>query len=209
MVLSTIRSRSAQALVVLCAVTLQWYVTRDYRSMARTRERADIDIDNPAWPATDSARRWAFREAGYDPVAVTNEGPPQPSPGRWTVTDGRGDVSVLSETDTRLRLTVHAQEPVRLVINSAFFPGWQVSVDGRIISPAILAGSGFMEVSVPAGRHDVEAVLGRTHVRAAAELITLISLIAWVVLAWSTARHWWRSHGPRSPDRCAAAGVPP
>jgi hypothetical protein len=54
-----------------------------------------------------------------------------------------------------------------------------------------------MEVPVPAGSHRVEAVFGKTRVRAVSDLITLISFCVWLALLGWTALAWWRA--PISP----------
>jgi hypothetical protein len=194
--LSGIRHQTTQALVVLCVLSLQWYVTRDYRLVAWTRERIEVGIDDPAWASTANARRSAYREAGYDPVSVPHEGG-RPANGRWTVRTGRGNVSAISEADARLRLAVVAPEPMTLVVNSPFVAGWRIAVDDRPVAPAICADSGYMEVPVPAGSHRVEAVFGKTRVRAVSDLITLISFCVWLALLGWTALAWWRA--PISP----------
>jgi hypothetical protein len=193
--LSALPRRTTQALVVLSVVTFQWYVTGDYREMAATRERGEIAIDDPAWRATASARRWAFREAGYNPVSVTD---PEPRPlpyERWSLAGGFADVSTVSATDTTVRLTVSAPAPVTLVINSPFFGGWQVRLDDQPVSPTVARDTGYMAVSIPAGRHDVDAVFGRSLIRAVAEIFTVGSIAVLILIVlWPVLR---RRSGPR------------
>jgi hypothetical protein len=187
--LSTVRSRTTQALIVVCIVTCQWYLTNDYRESAALRERGKIAIDDPAWRATATARRWAFREGGYDPVSVTDR-EPRPLPyERWTLAAGIADVSTIATTDTTVGLMVRASEPVRLRINSPFFAGWRISVDDQPVLPDVRPDTGYMEITVQAGLHRVDAVFGRSRVRWIAELITLASMIVWLfVLAWNSIR---------------------
>jgi hypothetical protein len=187
--LSAIRDRMTQALIVLCVVTFQWYITEEYREMAATRERGEIAIDDPAWRATASARRWAFREAGYNPASVTYPDPKPLPYERWTLIGGYADVSTISATDASVRLRVDAPAPVTVVINSPFFAGWRVSLDDQPVTPAILPESGYMAVPVPAGPHRIDAVFGRSGVRAGAELLTLGSLTVWIILlSWDLTR---------------------
>jgi hypothetical protein len=195
--LGIVRSRSTQALVVVCAVALQWYATRDARRVALGRERAPAAADDRAWPATDAERRWVFREAGYDPVSVTQD-PRRPAPHRWALVSGQASVSVQSESDARMAYVVRAETAVRMVINSPFYPGWTVAVDGRPAAISIVPGSGYMEFDVPPGTHLIEAAFGRTAARAAAELVTLGSGVTWAgVAGWAV---WRRRYGARRPD---------
>jgi hypothetical protein len=179
--LSAVRHPTRQALLVLSAVAIQWYVTEPYRTMASVRQREPIRIDEPVRELGDNGERWAFREAAYDPVSVrVRTGPTR---GRWTVAQGRGDVTPTSVTDDRLELAVRADEPLHLVINTAFVPGWRVWLDEQSVAPSVLAPSGYMEVRVPAGSHRVEAVFTNSPLRAAAEVITLISVALWLAVA--------------------------
>ena len=197
-VLSFVPRRGTQALLLICAITFQWYVTRDYRRMAWTRPREPLPIDNPAWDKTANARRWVFREPGYDPASVSRE--PKGIEGRWRIQDGPGDATATLVADARLSLDVRADGPLTLVLQSPFFPGWEVALDGQALRPAIEPGSGYMAVAVPAGMHRVDARFGRTWTRAAADLITLVSLLAWIGLI---ARLTWtrlRRARPADPD---------
>ncbi|HJR59322.1 MAG TPA: 6-pyruvoyl-tetrahydropterin synthase-related protein [Vicinamibacterales bacterium] len=179
-VLSSIRHRTVQAVLVLCAVAWQWQLTEPYREIASRRPRAAMTIDDPAWPASDSARRWGFREPAYDPITVRVRN--APAPGRWTATGGT-EVSAIRVTDTRMELAVASREPVKLVINTPFYPGWRTTVDGRSEPPLVDPSSGYLVVDVPAGVHRVSASFGRDTLRTIAELISLPCLLALLVIA--------------------------
>ncbi len=185
-VLSAVRHRATQAAAVLCVVALQWYVTLNYRDLAWTHERAAIAIDDPGWPSTANARRWASRESAYDPVAVA--GNPHPATARWRLTEGHGMVEASIATDTRLRLETEAWEPLTLDITSPFVPGWRISVDGETVSPCIESRSAYMQVSVPPGLHTVDAVFSNTRVRTAGNTATLLGVAVCLLLAYSEVR---------------------
>ena len=68
-------NRTTQALIVICAVALQWSVTQTYWGQAWVRERAAIAIDGPGWWISRNASMWGFREAAYDPKDVTRTPP--------------------------------------------------------------------------------------------------------------------------------------
>ena len=58
------------------------------------------------------------------------------------------------------------------------WPGWQATLDGQ---PAVLRAvpsSGLTALTVPAGEHTVTLELGRTPVRRAAELVSLVAVVA-------------------------------
>lgn len=178
--LSGVRDRRVQAAIVLCVVALQWHQTAPYRESASTRARAVMPIDDAAWPATDNARTSAFREPAYDPISVA--GTREPARGRWTIT-GEAEVTPVSVTDARLELAIAAPQPVALAIHSPFYPGWRITVDRRPVTPSVDAASGYMTIQLPAGVHRVDAGFERDGVRAAADLITLVSAAIWLALA--------------------------
>jgi hypothetical protein len=174
-----------QPLIVLCVVVLQSYVTRDYRAMAWDRQRAVMNIDDPGWVSDPEQRKWAFRTPGYDPVAVTREDV-SPTPHRWSVIRGRAHVDATRESDTSLGLDIRAEEPVTLVIDTPYFPGWHVSLDDRPIEPGIRRSTGYMEMPVPPGPHRVEAAFENTGVRTLANAITLATGLTWFIwLSWA------------------------
>jgi len=192
LLLSVVRSATVQALVVIAAVTIQWYAMRDARGAVWLNPHVEAGIDDPAWPLSENGRRLAFHEAGYSPAGVVP--PSVPADSRWTIVEGKGDVVANSLTDTRLALSVRASEPLRLAVNSPAFPGWEISVDGRTVTPAIHPRSAYMEVPVPSGSHRVEATLKNTPIRTTANLVTAAGMLIWIRLAFAGAKRRLRRH---------------
>src|SRR5262249_33931366 len=93
--------------------------------------------------------------------------------------------------------------PLRLVINSPYFPGWTVLVDGRAVTPTVIPVSAYMEISVPAGSHRLEARLENTTLRAAANAMTLTGALIWIALAVRSVRQHVTG---RAPGRAGHAG---
>jgi hypothetical protein len=66
-----------------------------------------------------------------------------------------------------------------------YWPGWQATVDGVPVEVEPAPDSGYLTVKVPAGEHTVEMWLGRTPLRLAAELTSLITVLiligVWVI----------------------------
>ncbi len=79
---------------------------------------------------------------------------------------------------------------LQLTINTPYFPGWTIALDGRTIPAAVQSESGFMQVTIPAGRHRVDARLTDTSIRRLANILSAFSLaILAAFTAWSiTAR---------------------
>ncbi|OGP88806.1 MAG: hypothetical protein A2156_07350 [Deltaproteobacteria bacterium RBG_16_48_10] len=66
-------------------------------------------------------------------------------------------VEIHSETNNRLRFSVHAKEDCFLVLNDTYFPGWKAYVDGRE-EKIYRADYAFRAVPMAAGIHQVQFV---------------------------------------------------
>ena len=62
-----------------------------------------------------------------------------------------------------------------------YWPGWKARVDGQPVDVWPVAGSGYLALQVPPGQHSVVLQLGRTPVRAAAEVVSLVAAVALLV----------------------------
>jgi hypothetical protein len=62
-----------------------------------------------------------------------------------------------------------------VIVNIAYFPGWEVYIDG-LEKEIIILDRGFM-ISIPPGKHEVVIKFENTKVRKIANLITLLSLL--------------------------------
>ena len=62
-------------------------------------------------------------------------------------------------------------------VNTPFFSGWHMSLDGRPVALERAADSGYMQVGVPAGLHILEARFDNTLVRRVANVTSVGSLL--------------------------------
>jgi hypothetical protein len=69
---------------------------------------------------------------------------------------GRGQVSEMRTGPNRLSLKVEVDGPALLVVSQVWYPGWQVSVDGRAQGSPLRADYLFQGVALEAGSHTVE-----------------------------------------------------
>jgi hypothetical protein len=183
--LSSIRGQRVQAGIVLVAIGLHLPLYLYYQRPDRLILREQWNIDDPAWRQTAAARKFGFYQSGFDPIAVTDA--PDPLSPRAAIVAGQGTVRAAFFGHHVIRLDVQAQQTVRLSINSHYFPGWRVSLDGHDVSVRVTPNFGFMEIDVPPGMHRVEARFGNTPVRTAANTITVVTAFAIVLLlGWST-----------------------
>ena len=83
----------------------------------------------------------------------------------------------------RARVVVETPAPFRAHYLAFYFPGWQVTVDGELVSIAPTDPEGLISFDVPAGHHTIIVRFASTPVRTAFTTISLLSLIALLVLA--------------------------
>ncbi|MCC6607797.1 MAG: hypothetical protein IT327_31615 [Anaerolineae bacterium] len=99
---------------------------------------------------------------------------------RWTVTPLAGEVNAAELEEARAtyqKWTVETASPSTLIFPTLHWPGWQAQVDGESVALRPSAGSGLIELDVPAGQHQVALRLGRTPVRWGAELASLLAVL--------------------------------
>jgi len=103
-----------------------------------------------------------------------------------------GNLQALSVRGAGLEATLVAREPTRQVwrISSEggsvafpllYWPGWRARVDGSPVEVWPVEGSGYLALEVPSGDHTVLLRLGRTPVRAGAEVVSLVAVLALLV----------------------------
>lgn len=131
-----------------------------------------------------------------DMVRAFAEGKPLDRVNRATLPEG---ATVISEEISPLhfRYTVDASQefPLRLFLFE--FPGWMVKVDGEPAKTELGRPEGFIVAWVPQGEHVVEVYFGTTPARTLAWVLTALSLLAIVLLAWV-----WRK------DETVSVGLP-
>ena len=92
-------------------------------------------------------------------------------------------------------LAVSAPAPFALKAPRAYFPGWQMYVDGAPVATAGSGPLGLVTAEVPAGEHRVRIEFDQTPLRTAAEVISLLTLVGMCIgaILLSPLRHkaWW------------------
>jgi len=136
----------------------------------------------------------------YTPVSMTTYGGAitQSRPAEAIVRDENAPApSVRIERIVRngFELAVSSPAPFALKAPRAYFPGWQVFVDGVPIPTTGSGPLGLVTAEVPAGEHKVRIAFDQTPLRQAADLISLLTLAGMCVgaILLSSLRHkgWW------------------
>jgi len=102
----------------------------------------------------DMVRRMADEGGGPVMVSPVPGGAEEGAPNAGPVKEAAGHVALVQWRSGQVRLQTAAPEPGMLVLREGYFPGWQVTVDGRQM-PLQRADGFFMAVALPAGRHQV------------------------------------------------------
>jgi hypothetical protein len=130
--------------------------------------------------------------------------------GRWSVVSGSADVRAARLDDAWMVLAITAASESLVRVNTPFFPGWHLSLDGRPAALERAADSGYMQIAVPAGLHVLEARFENTLVRRVANVTSLgsVLLLSLFVISYEPAAY---RRAPRrtSFDSPATAGWRP
>ncbi len=129
--------------------------------------------------AVESGRRHCAGEAFFSPAGAL---PPDQMP-----TDDMVQLSLWAPSVREFE--AEAEDTVEVKVRTYWFPGWRATSDGRELVTRPEPGTGRMCIEVPPGRHTVRLEFGRTPLRTAA-LVT--SVVAWTL--WLAAAAWltWR-----------------
>lgn len=90
-------------------------------------------------------------------------------------TDDAAVITVHHNRSNYLDATVEASKSGQVKINTVYYPGWSVYVDGKKV-PLNYESSGFMEIKLDPGKYYVEAKFGETPLRLFSDGMSLISL---------------------------------
>ena len=92
---------------------------------------------------------------------------------------------MVRSTSNTIDVAVQASGKIRMDINTIYFPGWEVLVDGQK-SPFKYAGEGgIMRVDVPAGIHFVQARYVETRLAQVADVVSVILIVSVGVIWYS------------------------
>lgn len=108
--------------------------------------------------------------------------PKDPPRGDWEIIAGEGEAKTLVKTSKLQVYEVYVKSPdAEFKINTFYFPGWRVFVDGReaTIDPNMDKENGTMIAGLTSGNHRVEAKFGNTPIRS---LANILSFLSWPIL---------------------------
>jgi len=103
------------------------------------------------------------------------------------IVSGQAEIKSIFNKSHFLKFEIEAMEPIEILINTAYFPGWKILINQKEEKPKIEEGR--IKVSLNAGRQKVFLKFGNTPVRNLANFLSLFSLggLAWFVLEYKHA----------------------
>jgi hypothetical protein len=151
---------------------------------------------------------WVKPRPYVGPGQVSPDAPPR----AISVSGSVLDASRLTHRPThRVWQVETGDEGAEIALPLYYWPGWRAVVDGtrQEVEPA--AGSGYLSLYVPPGRHTVKIRLGRTPLRFGAEVASLVATLAVVTIyvrGWSQPGAGEREDGERG-EQAASTGLKP
>lgn len=138
---------------------------------------ADYDLPDALTP--QNVVEWGLVGSNaneFEPIWVQRS-PPLPAPGPLTVVAGTATWEPVALGSHVREFSVTAAGPARLRLNTFYFPGWYLTLDGREQTIDFGNPAGLMEFDLPSGSHIVRLIFRDTPIRALSAGISLVSLL--------------------------------
>lgn len=108
------------------------------------------------------------------------------------ILQGEATAFLLERRPTMQRWQVGAgAEGATALLPVLFWPGWEATIDGAPLPITPARGSGLITAGVPPGEHQLVLAFGRTPLRTAAELLSLLALLALLPVIWLARARFW------------------
>lgn len=184
--LSLLTKKWTQGLIVIISILAVFISYYSYLAPEQFWPVSYFNIDSPAWRESVGVAQKAGLEKGYLPASVNEATDKKTKLSRWEIIDGQGVIEGTVIKSHQLILSVKADMPTTLRINTHYFPGWKVYVDNREVAINYNNQFGFMSFKVPVGSHEIRAQFTNTPIRSVANIITMMSffgIIIWLLLS--------------------------
>ena len=118
-----------------------------------------------------------------EPIWV-KERPTMPSEERLILMDGEGDIVAANLSPFAYEFRINIVRPARLRLNTFYFPGWQLFVDGAERPLDYSNRYGLMEFFLEEGSYLIEARFTDTPVREWSQRLSLVAVPLLIATAW-------------------------
>ena len=145
------------------------------------------------WPQANDADRfsgenWRLQLTSgiFDYLPIWGKLPPAGAPKEdIEFFHGSGTYERLQKNSNRQKYTVFANVDSTIIVQTFYFPGWRIWLDGKEISPEPLRDPekiGRIIIDVPSGIHEISLKFVDTPVRFMANAVSFISLLALIIV---------------------------
>jgi len=179
--LSLVTKKWIQGLIVIISILAVFICYHSYLAPEQFWPASYFNIDSPAWKQSAGVAQKAILEKGYLPASVNEATDKKTKLSRWEIIDGQGQIAGKVIKNHQLILTVKANMPMTLRINTHYFPGWKVYVDNREVTINYSNQFGFMSFKVAVGSHEIRAQFTNTPIRTLADIITVVSFFGMII----------------------------
>jgi len=93
------------------------------------------------------------------------------------IIEGEGQIEDFRDRGRQIEFRVMVAEPTRVRVNTLYYPGWQVFVDGKKAAFSFKNERGVIEIPIEKGGHQVKVEFGETPFRLLADAISLSGVI--------------------------------
>ena len=133
--------------------------------------------------ATNDATTTSSSE--YTPLWVTDRPLSRPAQ-KVELISGQGTITNVSYSSKFTSFTANLAQEGNARINTIYYPGWIITVDGKPVIPDYSNPKGVMDIALAQGTHTVTATFTETPARFASDIVSLVSLVLLVgLLAYS------------------------
>lgn len=167
MVAAEIKSPSYQKAAILLTCLFAICLTWPYMKPSR-------------WLSENEVKNYSYADSIYFPKNVTKI-PDKAS--KYEIKKGKGALEQESVKDHEIIYKIIAENPIQLTVNTHFFPGWNAYLDGKKIGLSEEKDFGFMDVSIPEGKHRFILRFEDTGIRKFGNILTLSGLL--ILILWS------------------------
>lgn len=99
------------------------------------------------------------------------------------IKSGRASINIMESNSIRSKFNVEAQEPSLIVVNTIYFPGWEIKADGKAVAFAYDNPKGVMEFNLPKGKYTIDVIFTETPLRVLSNTLSIFGLVV-IFLIW-------------------------
>lgn len=131
-----------------------------------------------------TGREWetAVKRSIFDYLPIYAEAPPADLATSKYEIQGQAEVTKYQQGTDWINLEVEAKILSLVTLSQYYFPGWEITIDGKRININYINKLGLMSFLVDPGIHKIEARLFDTQVRSIGNMVSLFAMIFFTML---------------------------